>query len=60
VTDALDTPDGAAHPRRSRFSRRLVVHTLGLVLAALLTWLVFRAYRDPGLLLDLSSAFMLC
>ena len=60
MNHALDPGNGAAHPRRSRFSRRHVVHTLGLALAALLTWLVFRAYREPGLLLDLSNAFMLC
>jgi hypothetical protein len=60
VNDAPQAVDGAALPRRSRFSRRLVVHTLGLALAALLTWLVFRAYQQPGLLLDLSNAFLFC
>jgi hypothetical protein len=60
VTSAPLAPDGAALPRRSAFSRRVVVHTLGLVLAALLTWLVWRAYQQPGLLLDFANALMLC
>jgi hypothetical protein len=54
------SPDGADSPRRSRFSRRLVVHTIGLVVAALASWLVWRAYQQPGMLLELGSRMMLC
>ena len=42
-------------PRRRLLSRRTIWHTIGLVLAALLTWLLMRAYRDPALILELSS-----
>ena len=38
----------------------LLVHTLGLLAAAGLTWLVWRGYRQPGLLLDLANAMFLC
>ena len=53
-------PDGAALPRRSVFRRRLVLHTLGLIAAGLVTWLVWRGYRQPGFLLDLANAMLLC
>ena len=52
---ATPTPDGAATPRRRALHPRLVWHTVGLVLAAVLTWLVLRAYRDPSLMLDLAN-----
>ena len=38
---------------------RFVWHTIGLVFAALLAWLVWRGYQTPDFLLDL-SAFRLC
>ena len=38
---------------------RFVWHTIGLVFAALLAWLVWRGYQNPDFLLDL-SAFRLC
>ena len=38
---------------------RFVWHTIGLVLAALLAWVVWRGYQNPDFLLDL-SAFRLC
>ncbi len=34
------------------FARRAVWHTLGVLLAVLVAWLVFRAYRQPDFLLD--------
>lgn len=52
---ASPNQDGAATPRRSRFSRRTLWHTLGLVLAASLIWLLLRAYRQPGFMLDFSN-----
>jgi hypothetical protein len=51
--------DGADPPRRSRWSR-LVLHAIGLVAAGLASWLVFRAYQRPGMLLELGSLMMLC
>jgi hypothetical protein len=44
--------------RGQRFPR-FVWHTIGLLLAALLAWLVWRGYQNPDFLLDL-SAFRLC
>ena len=38
---------------------RFVWHTIGLVLAALLAWAIWRGYQNPDLLLDL-SALRLC
>ncbi len=37
-------------------SRRLVAHSLGLLIAALIVWLVLRGYRQPELLLDFANA----
>lgn len=53
-------PDGAATPRRSLLRRRLALHTLGLVAAGLVTWLVWRGYRQPAFLLDIANAMLLC
>ena len=36
-------------------SRRVAWHALGLVVAALLAWLIVRGYRQPELLLDLAN-----
>jgi hypothetical protein len=52
-------PHGAASRLRRLFARRALWHTVGLVLAAALAWLIMRAYRDPDLLLELST-FGLC
>ena len=35
--------------------RRIVWHGAGLVLAALIAWLVMMSYRQPELLLDLAN-----
>jgi hypothetical protein len=40
--------------------RRLALHTLGLIVAGLVTWLVWRGYRQPGFLLDLANAMLVC
>jgi hypothetical protein len=52
--------DGAAHPRRSLLRHPRLVHALGLMAAAALTWLIWRGYRQPGFLLDLSNAMFVC
>jgi hypothetical protein len=36
-------------------ARRTLWHTLGLLLALALAWLVLQAYRQPDLILELSS-----
>jgi hypothetical protein len=38
---------------RRVLTHRLLWHTIGIVLAAAIVWLVFRGYRQPELLLDL-------
>jgi hypothetical protein len=38
---------------------RLVWHSIGLVLAALIAWAIWRGYQNPDFLLDL-GAFNLC
>ena len=50
--------DGGERMGASRrwFSRRLVAHSLGLLVAALIVWLVLRGYRQPELLLDFANA----
>ena len=60
VTPAPALSDGAALPRRSHFRRRIAAHTAGLLAAGLLTWLVWRGYRQPGFLLDIANAMLLC
>ena len=57
------------HDTRPRFSlarwrRRELAHAIGMVAAALLTalvtWLAWSGYRQPGFLLDIANAMMLC
>jgi hypothetical protein len=38
---------------------RLVWHTVGLVLAALVAWAIWRGYQNPDFMLDL-AAWRLC
>jgi hypothetical protein len=46
--------------RPHRFlNRRIVWHTLGVLVALALAWMIFRAYRQPDFLLDVFST-MLC
>jgi hypothetical protein len=41
------------------FQRRIVWHTLGVMVALALAWMIFRAYRQPEFLLDLTN-MMFC
>jgi hypothetical protein len=41
------------------FERRVVWHTLGVLIAVALAWLIFRAYRQPEFMLDVFNT-MLC
>ncbi len=43
---------------RRLLSHRLVAHSIGLVVAALIVWLIWRGYRQPELLLDFANARM--
>ena len=49
---SLQSTDPAA-PRV--LSRRIVWHALGLVIAALVAWLILRGYRQPEFLLDFAN-----
>jgi hypothetical protein len=40
---------------RGPLARRLFGHTLGLIAAVLIAWLIFRGYRQPEFLLDLAN-----
>lgn len=48
------TPVTSASNRRTGL-RRAGWHALGLVIAALLAWLILRGYRQPEFLLDLAN-----
>ena len=51
-----DHPPPAPAARAPRAtSRRYVWHTLGLLLAIAIAWLVMLAYRQPDLMLELSN-----
>ena len=52
MEDATPTP---ATPLRRTGLRRAGWHALGLVIAALLAWLILRGYRQPEFLLDLAN-----
>jgi hypothetical protein len=62
---APDTPqENAAAARESAGARRwtaarITWHAVGLVLAAVLAWLIVRAYRQPDFIIDLVNT-MLC
>jgi hypothetical protein len=44
---------GTAGGLRRLLAQRTFWHTVGLVLALAVAWLVFRAYRQPDFLIDL-------
>jgi len=53
-----EDPDGnAGAPSEARrfLSRRAFWHSVGLLLALAVAWLVFRAYRQPDFLIDFAS-----
>ena len=60
MTPAPSPSDGAALPRRPLLRRRIALHALGLLVAGLVTWLVWRGYRQPGFLLDVANAAFWC
>jgi len=46
---------GAAVAPRRFFAQRAFRHSLGLLLALAVAWLVFRAYRQPAFLVDFAN-----
>jgi hypothetical protein len=48
-----DDGGGMAGGLRRLFAQRAFWHSVGLVLALAVAWLVFRAYRQPDFLIDL-------
>ena len=46
---------GMAPRARGPLARRLIGHTLGLIAAMFIAWLIFRGYRQPEFLLDLAN-----
>lgn len=50
-TASLGIDPGGTHAA----NRRIAWHAVAVVLAALLAWLVFSAYRQPDLILDLAG-----
>jgi hypothetical protein len=50
---SLDTAHGPAAGGGRFPVRRVVWHTLGLLLAGALAWLILRAYRQPDFIIDL-------
>jgi hypothetical protein len=49
------TPPVSPSSQPRAFSRRLVWHALGLVMAALIAWLILRGYQRPDFLLDIAN-----
>ena len=47
--------DGVAEEPRRFLAQRTLWHSVGILLALAVGWLVFRAYRQPDFLLDLAS-----
>jgi hypothetical protein len=58
VGTAAEPTRSAAKGPRDRYARA-VWHTVGLIVAALLAYAVWRGYQNPDLLLEL-SALRLC
>lgn len=54
----------STHPPAVRHGRGrippTVWHTIGLIVALLLAYLVWRGYQSPDLMLDLSSGWRMC
>ena len=48
------TPLSSVRPR-PLLLRRAASHALGIVVAAIVTWLILRGYRQPEFLLDLAN-----
>jgi len=56
--------DADVHAPPARLRRPQLAHALGMIVAAMLTalvtWLAWSGYRQPGFLLDIANAMTLC
>jgi hypothetical protein len=59
VADTTPIPPASSTSPRAWHSRRVLWHALGLLVAALVAWLIVLGYRQPGLVLDLAN-MLLC
>ena len=41
--------------RRPLLARRVIAHTLGILVAAAILWLAWQGYRQPELLIDFAN-----
>jgi hypothetical protein len=56
VDPSMPPPSRSFDPAAPRSgSRRILWHALGLLVAALVAWLILRGYRQPDFLLDISN-----
>lgn len=60
VIHAAPTSGTGDAPRRLRLRRSQLAKAAALLLIALATWLAWRAYQQPELLLELSNLMALC
>jgi len=56
---ALASTRGTATGARRFLSRRTLWHTLGVLIALVLAWLIMRAYRQPDFVLEFAN-MLLC
>ena len=42
------------------FQRRIVWHSLGVIVALALAWMIFRAYQQPDFMIEMLGAVGLC
>jgi hypothetical protein len=56
MAEASDRPAFA----RDLFLHPRIAHALGVIVAALLTWLVWLGYRHPGFMVDIANAMTFC
>jgi hypothetical protein len=52
---SLETARGVAAGLRRFASHRVLWHTVGLLIALALAWLILRGYRQPEFILDFAS-----
>ena len=52
---SLPSARGAAAGLRRFAARRVLWHTVGLLIALALAWLILRGYRQPEFILDFAS-----
>jgi hypothetical protein len=53
--DAAAASEAAAPTQGIRIPHRIAWHALALLMAGVVTWFVFAAYRQPDLILDIAN-----